>query len=103
MTEENLNRPAWGVDETHPFLKHDLEDAFASVSDPELGYSVLELGLIRNVTIENNVVTVEMILTTPYCPYGPSMMEEVREKVSTIGAADRNEIRDSGVGPDLDG
>ena len=55
-----------------------LRDALRDVRDPELGYSVIELGLIRNVTFQENHFLITMILTTPFCPYAPTMVEEVR-------------------------
>ena len=35
---------------------------------------------MRDVTIEDNEATINMILTTPYCPYGPAMLETTRQK-----------------------
>jgi len=43
-----------------------------------LGYSVIELGLIRNVVLQENRYLITMILTTPFCPYAPTMIEDVR-------------------------
>jgi metal-sulfur cluster biosynthetic enzyme len=36
--------------------------------------------LIRDVTIEDNKAHVLMILTTPFCPYGPALLEMARTK-----------------------
>ena len=53
-------------------------EALRSVIDPEIGLNVVELGLIRDLTIEDNHTKITMILTTPFCPYGPAMVEQVR-------------------------
>ncbi|MBP8241939.1 MAG: DUF59 domain-containing protein [Thermoflexales bacterium] len=54
--------------------------ALREVYDPELGMSVVELGLIRKFEWTPDTVKVTMILTTPFCPYGPAMIEQVRNK-----------------------
>jgi metal-sulfur cluster biosynthetic enzyme len=50
------------------------------VVDPEIGLNVIELGLIRDASISGDQATVNMILTTPFCPYGPAMLEMTRAK-----------------------
>jgi metal-sulfur cluster biosynthetic enzyme len=42
--------------------------------------SVIELGLIRKMEVAPDNVNVTMILTTPFCPYGPALVEQVRQK-----------------------
>ncbi|MEL7646099.1 MAG: iron-sulfur cluster assembly protein [Anaerolineaceae bacterium] len=83
--EENTNpAPLWDIDKTHPQFHNDLIENLAGITDPELGYSILELGLVRNISIENESAHVVMILTTPFCPYGPHMLESTRAKVEQI-------------------
>jgi len=77
----NDNIPTWDIEETHPDLVPALEDNLSEVMDPELGMNVLQLGLVRNIKIADEKATLTMILTTPYCPYGPSIMESARKKV----------------------
>ncbi len=75
------NNPVWSIDETHPFLRPEIEEFLSGVSDPELGYSILELGLVRDIKIVDSTAHMTMILTTPFCPYGPNMLEEAREQL----------------------
>jgi metal-sulfur cluster biosynthetic enzyme len=49
-----------------------------TVIDPELGMNVVELGLIRDVTLEDGGANITMILTTPFCPYAPAMISQVK-------------------------
>jgi metal-sulfur cluster biosynthetic enzyme len=58
----------------------ELLESLRSVIDPEIGLNVVELGLVRNVDIEEEKDTakITMILTTPFCPYGPQLIEQVR-------------------------
>ncbi|HYN88516.1 MAG TPA: metal-sulfur cluster assembly factor [Ardenticatenaceae bacterium] len=52
------------------------------VVDPEIGLDVIALGLIEEVNFidEENRVDVKMLLTTPFCPYAPWMVQQVKEK-----------------------
>lgn len=58
----------------------ELIESLRSVIDPEIGLNIVELGLVRN--LEINELTghakITMILTTPFCPYGPQLIEQVR-------------------------
>ena len=62
-------------------LDNKAREALREVYDPELGMSVIELGLIRKFDWTPGNVDVTMILTTPFCPYGPALIEQIREKV----------------------
>jgi metal-sulfur cluster biosynthetic enzyme len=78
--EKSPNIPEWDIEETNPELVDPLEEAFSTIMDPELGMNIIQLGLVRNVVVKNEQATVTMILTTPFCPYGPSIMESARMK-----------------------
>jgi len=45
---------------------------------------LIQLGLIRNVYISEEKASVIMILTTPYCPYAPMLMESARKKAEGV-------------------
>jgi metal-sulfur cluster biosynthetic enzyme len=55
-----------------------LRDALRNVIDPELGMSIVELGLIRKVDFLSDLTDITMIMTTPFCPYGPALIEQTR-------------------------
>lgn len=79
MDDENIKNPAiWDYESEDPQKAALLRDALREIRDPELGYNVIELGLIRNVIHQENRFLISMILTTPFCPYAPQMVEEVR-------------------------
>ena len=75
------NRPEWEARKTHPELAEQVEKALRTVVDPELGMDVVTLGLIRNLQISDDSANLVMILTTPFCPYGPAILEAARRKV----------------------
>jgi metal-sulfur cluster biosynthetic enzyme len=55
-----------------------LREALRTVIDPELGMSIIELGLVRQFNIQPDFTEVKMIMTTPFCPYGPALLEQTR-------------------------
>jgi metal-sulfur cluster biosynthetic enzyme len=59
-------------------------DALRDVIDPELGLDFVELGLIYNVAIDDGTVSVTYTLTTPGCPIGPQVSEQIEEFVSDL-------------------
>ena len=67
-----------------PIGRDTVIDALRDVCDPELGLSVVDLGLIYDVEIEDGRVRVTMTLTTPGCPIHDSMAEWVRQAVSRV-------------------
>ena len=63
-------------------------NALKTVSDPELRLDVWTLGLIYDISIDNDNVTITMTLTSPGCPYGPAIIEAVKTAVKEDGAAE---------------
>jgi metal-sulfur cluster biosynthetic enzyme len=55
-----------------------------TVMDPELGLSVIDLGLIREVHFLEGRTLVRMMLTTPFCPYAPQMMADVKQAAMSV-------------------
>lgn len=80
MSEQAKNKVIWQIESTHPRLVDQLRDTLRQVVDPEIGLNIIELGLVRDVVVEGKQATVHMILTTPFCPYGPAMLEMTRAK-----------------------
>ena len=80
------NKVTWQLDADNPDLATSVREKLREVIDPELGLNVIELGLIRNIDVMPDRAHLTMILTTPFCPYGPAMLEETRKKTqSAVG------------------
>jgi metal-sulfur cluster biosynthetic enzyme len=62
----------------------DVFDALSNVIDPELGLDFVELGLIYGVEIADGKVDVTFTLTTPACPIGPQVSEQMVEFVGEL-------------------
>ena len=78
------NHPHWKAEVNHPELCEQLIEGLRQVKDPEIGMDVIQLGLIRDVDIQPDNAHVTMILTTPFCPYAPAMMEQTRKKAEEM-------------------
>lgn len=74
------NQLTWQAESTNPELVEPFKQAMREVVDPEIGLNIIELGLVRDLRIQEETAEVDMILTTPYCPYGPAMLEMTRKK-----------------------
>jgi metal-sulfur cluster biosynthetic enzyme len=61
-----------------------VREALRQVVDPEIGMDVVALGLIRELILEPERSHVKMLLTTPFCPYGPQLLEQVRMTVQDV-------------------
>ena len=85
MSEETLQEP--------PFQEHvtfgpavgegatpeEIGEALKAVYDPEIGINIVDLGLLYGVTkTEEGEVNVQMTLTSPACPLGPVIIDQVQ-------------------------
>ena len=62
----------------------EVQEALTNVIDPELGLDFVELGLIYDIEVEAGEVLVSFSLTSPGCPIGPQVSEQIEEFVSEI-------------------
>ena len=62
----------------------DVTEALTNVIDPELGLDFVELGLVYDIQIDDGDVTVTFTLTSPGCPIGPQVSEQIQEFVGEI-------------------
>ena len=67
-----------------------VDDVFKKYIDPEIGIDIWTLGLVYNVTFFQNKafetkVKVLLTFTSPYCPYGPQMVNDLKEQIQQKG------------------
>ena len=66
------------------FTEEDITEALSNVIDPELGLDFVELGLVYDVGIDGSTVNITFTLTTPACPIGPQVSEQMKEFVGEL-------------------
>ncbi len=71
-----------------PLSEADIREALKEVIDPEVGISVVDLGLIKEIVLNKRDVEVRMVLTRPDCPLAGHLVEQVRRKIKGV-AGDR--------------
>jgi metal-sulfur cluster biosynthetic enzyme len=76
--------PADGASAGAAPTPEDVMDALSNVIDPELGLDFVELGLIYGVEVNDGNVNVTFTLTTPGCPIGPQVTEQIEEFVGEL-------------------
>ena len=62
----------------------DVREALTNVIDPELGLDFVELGLVYEIEVEGEEVYITFTLTSPGCPIGPQVTEQMEEFVGEL-------------------
>lgn len=82
-SQDPAKQVIWEIESTNPDLVEPVEKALREVVDPEIGLNVIELGLVRNIKLEEgDKAKITMIMTTPFCPYAPALLEMTRTKAA---------------------
>jgi len=64
--------------------EQEVREALRPVMDPEIGMSVVDLGMIREVVIKGDVVEIKMVLTAPFCPLAGFITDQVRQAAAAV-------------------
>ena len=64
--------------------EEEIRTALEQVVDPEISLSIIELGLVREIDQSVEPFMVRMLLTTPFCPFAPQIMAQVKEVVTRV-------------------
>jgi len=76
--------------------------ALETVMDPEIQLSVIDLGLIRELHFTPERTLVRMMLTTPFCPYAPQMVQDVKQATeSAVPSPCEVELMPDAWSPDM--
>ena len=65
-------------------LREKIIEEIKKIYDPEIPVNIYELGLIYDVSVKENDVSVKMTLTTPNCPVAESLPKEVKDSIMNI-------------------
>jgi metal-sulfur cluster biosynthetic enzyme len=66
--------------------KEDIIEICKSYEDPELFIDIWTLGLVYDINIKDNDVHIKLTFTSPMCPFGPQMVDELKDLVTKKGA-----------------
>lgn len=69
---------------TPPLTDASLREALRDVIDPELGYNIVDLGLVYDIGIEGGIVDVAMTMTTPGCPAQEYIVSGVEHRLAEV-------------------
>ena len=62
----------------------EIRTALEQVVDPEINLSIIDLGLVREIDQSADPHVVRMLLTTPFCPFAPQIIAQVKEVMNTV-------------------
>lgn len=77
----------------HDMLAEQVRQALAMVIDPELGESVVDLGLIYAIAVEDGVARIEMTTTTRGCPAAALLKEAVQTAAWGVAGVHYAEVK----------
>jgi metal-sulfur cluster biosynthetic enzyme len=61
-----------------------VREALRSVKDPELNLNIIDLGLVYDVDVDDGNVSIRMTLTSPGCPAGPMIMNDIHKTIRPL-------------------
>ena len=88
---------ASGINTHEKVTLQTIRKTLKNIQDPEIGVNVVDLGLIKDVRLKGNGVSMSLILTSPLCPYVDVLIYEIKQQIKKI-----NSIEDVEVNIDLD-
>jgi len=68
--------------------KEQILEALKQVYDPEIPVDIVNLGLVYDIAVEDGIVRIEMTTTSPGCPVGNFLAQEVKRAVETLEGVD---------------
>jgi ATP-binding protein involved in chromosome partitioning len=72
---------------------NDVLQALANVRDPELGRSIVDLGMVRDIVADDSLVAATIVLTTAGCPLRNQIRAEAEQALTAIAGSRRVEIQ----------
>jgi metal-sulfur cluster biosynthetic enzyme len=74
-------------------LKEKIKSNLTKVTDPELKVNVVDLGLIYDIYEKEGTIIIKMTLTSPICPYGKTLLEQVKKCSDEIVGEGKTQIK----------
>jgi len=70
-----------------------VRQALRNVIDPELGVNVIDLNMVRQITVEDGKVSVQLVLTAPGCPLAGWIVQQIRGAIAAIQGVQQIDVR----------
>ncbi len=64
--------------------REEIIETLKKCKDPEIDVDVWTLGLIYDITIDDKNISIKMTFTTPFCPYGPVLVETIKDEIKKL-------------------
>lgn len=90
--EENTKTEATPTNGDRPVTVDDVREAIRVVVDPEIGISIVDLGLVYDIAVEDGVAKVTYTLTSMGCPVGPLIEAQMQQVVSLLPGVESSEF-----------
>jgi metal-sulfur cluster biosynthetic enzyme len=72
--------------------KEEVIEVLKTIEDPELFLDIWFLGLVYKVELNETLAKLEITFTSPMCPAGPMIIDQIKDKVSALEGIDRVEV-----------
>jgi len=76
--------------------KEDIVNALKEVIDPHTGTSVYDMGLIKDIVVEDSEVSLTFVPSSPFCPLGVQLSTQIKDKVKGIEGVEKTNIKVEG-------
>ncbi|MBU6460836.1 MAG: metal-sulfur cluster assembly factor [Proteobacteria bacterium] len=78
---------------SEPSLNQQIINALHTVIDPELGYNIMDLGLVYEIHAGKGQVNIKMSMTTPGCPAQDYIVAGVRHILGTLSGIQKIHVQ----------
>ncbi len=78
----NYKKP---INEIESKIDKSIIEVMKNIKDPELELDIWTLGLVYDADVKDKVIDIKMTFTSPLCPYGPEIVNQIKSKLSEIG------------------
>ena len=80
-----------------PLSEETILAAMRQVRDPELMVNIVDLGLVYGIGLDEvegkSNIRIIMTMTTPACPFGPELVQEVKDVVGDLEGVGQVEVQ----------
>ena len=76
----------------NPIQESDIRESLRRVIEPEIGINIVDLGMVKEITLNGRGIEVRMVLACPQCPYAGQIVDQVRHTVRSVAGDEPVEV-----------